>query len=518
MCERHHLVLRTDQGDQKHVCEHSSDENDHHGSVVKHLRRVLAVDREMLAHGGLDGRRGRRRKVTELISDTDNKRTEVWRSKLRQMDWNDTPGALDAKLQEKGPGVDSSAFDERPRVQQCGTADAADEDRETSADEVGEVADDNTAHKSADVGHAVRHSGPVVRIVVQLRQHRRIQVLGAVGHEVEAGHEQHKIDDHGPVVLESAGGLLRERWLRNATISVILLNFSLAHKRLGVWERESESEQTHRNRATQQKQRLPAHVDVVCEHSGEHHGQKIAERVALLQQSGNKASGLGWTVIERGGSGVSVDSTQHDAKDGSHAKKLLVGADSVGAELDGGHEQDVDTERVFSAVSVAEVAEHNPPHGSQHEHERDPPRNLFHGLVKVCGKFSSVQGNTEKVVRVPGPGQKSRQKHNPLPSRDEFETRQRVQEVFVGLHHRLRWHKVGEPCLGIVGNGFCREVDTLHLVVHTHSLVVIFLYRERFQITHYEIKVAKLFCETPALYLPRWPRRYDKLPAWVADF
>ncbi|KAG7866132.1 hypothetical protein KL918_004121 [Ogataea parapolymorpha] len=408
MCEGHHLVLRADQRDQKHVCEHSSDENNHHGSIVKHLRRVLAVDWEMLAHRRLDGRRGRRGKVTELISDTDNERTEVWRSKLRQMDWNDTPGALDAKLQEKGARVDSSAFDERPWVQQRGTADAADEDRQTSADEVGKVADDNTAHESADVGHAVRHSGSVVRIVVQLRQHRRIQVLGAVRHEVEAGHEQHEIDDHGPIVLESADGLLRERWLRNAAFSVVLLDFSLAHKRLGVWQRESESEQTQRNRATKQKQRLPAHFDVVCEHSGEDHGEKVAERVALLQQSGNKASGLGWTVIERGGSGVSVDSTQHDAKDGSHAKELLVGADSVGAELDGSHEEDVETERVFSAVSVAEVAKHNTTHGSQHEHERDPPRNLFHGLIKVCGKVGSVQRNTEKIVRVPGPGQKSR--------------------------------------------------------------------------------------------------------------
>ncbi|KAG7844030.1 hypothetical protein KL941_004512 [Ogataea angusta] len=432
------------------------------------------------------------------------------------MDRNDTPGSLDAELQEKGAGVDSSALDERPRVQQSGAADAADEDRQTSADEVGEVADDDTAHKRADVGHAVRHGGPVLRVVVQLRQHRWVQVLGAVRHEVEAGHEQHEIDDHGPVVLNGAGCLLRKRWLRNAAVPVVLLDFSLAHKRLGVWQRQSESEQTQRHRATQQKQRLPAHVDVVCEHPGEHDGQKVAERVALLQKSGNEASGLGGTVVERGGSGVSVDSAQHDAEDGSHAEELLVRADSVGAELDGGHEEDVEAERVLSAVSVAEVAKHDTPHGSQHEHERDPPRNLFHGLVKVRGEIGSVQRNTEKVVRVPGPGQKRRQKHDPLSSRDQLETRQRVQQVFVGLHHFLGRHKVGEPCLGIVANGPCRQVQRLHLV-HGQSLVVVFLDRERFQITHYEIKVAKLFCETPAIYLPRRPRRYDSLPAWVAD-
>ena len=121
--------------------------------------------------------------------------------KFHEVDGDDPPGALDAELFEKGRGYDFGVADVRVGVEDGAADDGDDNDGEAPAEDLRAVADDRAACHGAEVGDDLGDGDGVSGELVLILQHERIEVLGTVGHEVESGHEEDKVDKEEPVLL-----------------------------------------------------------------------------------------------------------------------------------------------------------------------------------------------------------------------------------------------------------------------------------------------------------------------------
>ena len=118
------------------------------------------------------------------------------------MDGYNAPSALHAELFEKSRRHDFLAADESVRIEQSAADDGDENDAESSAEDLRRVADDGAAGHGAEVGDDLRDGDGVGGEIVLVFDHERVEVLGAVGHEIEAGHEEDEVDEEEPVFFE----------------------------------------------------------------------------------------------------------------------------------------------------------------------------------------------------------------------------------------------------------------------------------------------------------------------------
>src|SRR2546423_12890526 len=111
------------------------------------------------------------------------------------MNRNHAPGTLDTELLEEGSGNDPFVLNEGVRVQERATDDTDDDDAESAPEDLAAISNSGAAGNSTQVGNDLRHSDGVGREEELVRQHGWVEVLAAVGHEVEAGHEQDEVDE-----------------------------------------------------------------------------------------------------------------------------------------------------------------------------------------------------------------------------------------------------------------------------------------------------------------------------------
>ena len=189
----------------------TSHENTYNLAVIIPLLSMGAIGkRESLANGGLDGGAGARNQVTQLVARADGEAAEGGGGQLDEVNGDDAPGALDEELLEEGGGDDGARGDEGIGEEEGSAADAAGEDAETTAEDLGGEADAGAAEDGAEVGRHLGGSDHVRREAELGPQHLGIEVLGAVGHEVEAGHEQDEVDEEQPVVTQDGGAVAEE--------------------------------------------------------------------------------------------------------------------------------------------------------------------------------------------------------------------------------------------------------------------------------------------------------------------
>jgi len=106
------------------------------------------------------------------------------------MDRNNTPSALDAELFEKGGCDDGFGRGESIRVEES-TADDGDEDyTEATTEDLGGVANYGAAGHGAEIGDHLGYGYGVGGEVVLVGQHRWVEILRAVRHEIESSHEE----------------------------------------------------------------------------------------------------------------------------------------------------------------------------------------------------------------------------------------------------------------------------------------------------------------------------------------
>ena len=100
------------------------------------------------------------------------------------------PSALHAKLFEEGRSNDPGAVDESVRVQQRTADDRDENDGEAAAEDLRGIADDRPACHGAEIGDDLGDCDLVGGKAELVLKHGGVEILGAVRHEVEAGHEE----------------------------------------------------------------------------------------------------------------------------------------------------------------------------------------------------------------------------------------------------------------------------------------------------------------------------------------
>src|SRR4051812_39452476 len=83
-----------------------------------------------LANRGLNRAAGRTDKVTELITGTDDKRSEAAGRQFHEMDGNDTPRSLDSELLEESSRDDRVIAEESVRVDESSAEETHHDDHE----------------------------------------------------------------------------------------------------------------------------------------------------------------------------------------------------------------------------------------------------------------------------------------------------------------------------------------------------------------------------------------------------
>ena len=119
------------------------------------------------------------------------------------MNWNDSPRALHAELLEEGGGDDGVRGGEGIRIEQGAADDAHNDDAEAAAEDLAAVADQSAAGHGTEIGDDLRDSDSVGAEAELIGKHGWVEILRAVGHEVEAGHQKDHVDQQEPVAFQS---------------------------------------------------------------------------------------------------------------------------------------------------------------------------------------------------------------------------------------------------------------------------------------------------------------------------
>lgn len=155
--------------------------------------------REPLSNGGLNRRRSRGHKIAQLIRCADHKGSKRPGTELHEMDRNDAPRALHAELLEKRGRHDPLVGNEGIRVEQRATNHTDRNDREASPEDLRYIPHHRPTRHGAQIRHNLGDGDGVRGEIVLVLEHEWVDVLRAVRHEIEPGHQQHEIDEEKPV-------------------------------------------------------------------------------------------------------------------------------------------------------------------------------------------------------------------------------------------------------------------------------------------------------------------------------
>ena len=154
------------------------------------------------------------------------------------MNWDDTPGTLDAEL-FKESGCDHSVRGSVGVWIEKGAAeDTHADDAEPTAKDLATVPDRCAPGDSAQVCHDLGHCYRIGRKQILILQHGRIQVLTTMGHEVEAGHQQNEVDENEPMLFQGNLALCDES---TRDIALPFSNRDSPAERLSLGQAESEN-------------------------------------------------------------------------------------------------------------------------------------------------------------------------------------------------------------------------------------------------------------------------------------
>lgn len=106
------------------------------------------------------------------------------------MDGDHAPSALNTELLEEGCRDHSVTAGECIRVQQSSADDRNEDDAKPSAKDLGRVSNDGSACHSTEIGNHLCHGHGVGRELELVLEHGWVEILRAVGHEVEACHQK----------------------------------------------------------------------------------------------------------------------------------------------------------------------------------------------------------------------------------------------------------------------------------------------------------------------------------------
>lgn len=238
---------------------------------------------ELLADAGLDGGRRRGDEVAQLVGRADDKGPKGTGRQLHQVDGDDAPGALDAELLEEGGGHDGGVVDKRVGVEQGAADNAAADDAEATADGLAQETNKRSSSHGAQVSHNLRDGDFVGAEAELVGQHGRVQILAAVAHEVEAGHEQDEVEQQQPVALDGDFAFSEEDAADRLFVAAVAAGLD-AHAHalavgLGLGHHEAEGDEEDGRAGAEPVQRAPSVGGGVDEAAGEGGSEEVSKGV-----------------------------------------------------------------------------------------------------------------------------------------------------------------------------------------------------------------------------------------------
>lgn len=247
--------LRAKERQNDHIREHAAHEDADDFAVIIPLRLAQRRKRVPLADRGLDRRGGGGDEVAKLVGRADDEGAEGAGGEFHEVDGDDAPCALHAELLEEGGRYDLLVADEGVRVEQRAADDGDEDDAEAAAEDLRGVPDHGPAGHGAEVGHDLRHGDGVGGEAVLVFDHEWVQVLGAVGHEVEACHEEDEVDEEEPVSFQRYASFGEE----GAGDASVRFPHSLPFSEGScLWQAESENDDQHWWAGAEPVERTPA--------------------------------------------------------------------------------------------------------------------------------------------------------------------------------------------------------------------------------------------------------------------
>lgn len=240
---------------------------------------------EALANAGLDGGRRRGDEVAQLVGGADDKGPKGTGRQLHQVDGDDAPGALDAELLEKGGGHDGRVVHKSVWVEQSAADNAAADDAESTADGLAQETNERSSSHGTQVGHNLRNGDLVGAEGELVGQHGRVQILAAVAHEVEAGHEQDEVRQQQPVALDGDLAFREEDVADGLFVAAVAAGLD-AHALalavgLGLGHHQAEGDEDDGRAGAEPVQRAPPVRGGVDEAAGEGGSKEVSKGVLL---------------------------------------------------------------------------------------------------------------------------------------------------------------------------------------------------------------------------------------------
>ena len=117
---------------------------------------------------------------------------------------------------------------------------------------------------------------------------------------------------------------------------------------------QEQAEDDNKNRGTSRKpiKRTPSVRGRINERASKSRGEQVSKGITLLQQTGDNTTRLGGTVLESGGSCITIQTSHGNTEEGATGQELFVGLAEAGAQLEDDKEQLVNDEGPFAAPAV----------------------------------------------------------------------------------------------------------------------------------------------------------------------
>lgn len=277
------------------------------------------------------------------------------------------------------------------------------DDRAAAADRLREASEENAAEDRADVRDDREQGDGADAEAALLLQKRWIEILRAVRHEVEAGHQRDRVDEERGLGAER-GDQARAR------VRVARARAGLPRGRLGHVCADVE----HEERRERPRHEHPAPAEVREDQVVDDRREQIAERVAFLQQPREGTAGVFGDRLHRERRTDAPLAAHRDAVERAQQDERGEVRRERRRELDDRIEDDVDHQRPAATVTIGGPAEDQRAEWPQHQRHRDREGDRGNRLHELFGDGAHDEDEQKEVERVEHPAGERGQERAPL--------------------------------------------------------------------------------------------------------
>ncbi len=317
---------------------------------------------------------------------------------------------MDGDLDQEGPEAEHQRRHREGPQRNDGQGDQGRQhDGPAPADALGEGAEDQPAHHRAEVQDDGQGRDHARGEVVLHPQEGRIEVLGAVAEEVEAGHHHHDVGEQQPLAAHGA-----EEAAMQLSLGLRLMPRRLPGRGFGHVAADVEDQQGRQGAQAHQ----PAPADVRQEQVGDGR-QEVAHRITFLQDAGDHAAAFCRNGLQRQRSAdaplAAHGKAEQAPQDQQHRQVRREGRGDGQGRIEG----HVDHQDRAASVVVGQAAEDQGAEGPGRQGQQQGDADVrdldrMAGGRELLGDVGQDEGQEEVVEGVEGPAEQGGDEGRPL--------------------------------------------------------------------------------------------------------